>query len=74
MAGVKKPHPYIFEMALSKANVDPRNTLMVGDSLEADVMGAKAMGMKALHFNSNNEPDHEHCKTINNLIEIKSFL
>ncbi|MER3374452.1 MAG: YjjG family noncanonical pyrimidine nucleotidase [Allomuricauda sp.] len=74
MAGVKKPHPYIFELALTKANVDPKNTIMVGDSLEADILGAKNMGMQVLHFNSNGEPDHDHCITINNLIEIKSIL
>ena len=74
MAGVKKPHPQIFELALTKANVDPRNTIMVGDSLEADILGAKDMGMQVLHFNSNGEPDHDHCVTINDLIEIKSIL
>ena len=74
MAGVKKPHPLIFEMALTRANVKPQNTLMIGDSLEADILGAKALGMQVLHFNSNGEPDHKHCVTINDLIEIKSIL
>ncbi len=74
MAGVKKPHPFIFELALTKAKVDPRNTVMVGDSLEADILGAKGIGMQTLHFNSNGEPDHDHCITINNLIEIKRIL
>lgn len=74
MAGVKKPHPYIFELALTKANVEPRNTIMVGDSLEADILGAKGMGMQVLHFNSNREPDHDHSIMINNLIEIKRIL
>ena len=74
MAGVKKPHPYIFELALAKANVDPKNTIMVGDSLEADILGAKGLGMQVLHFNSNKEPDHDHSIMINNLIEIKSIL
>lgn len=74
MAGVKKPHPYIFELALNRANVDPRNTIMVGDSLEADILGAKRMGMQVLHFNSNKEPDHDHSIMIDDLIEIKSIL
>ncbi|MBO0321705.1 YjjG family noncanonical pyrimidine nucleotidase [Muricauda sp. CAU 1633] len=74
MAGVKKPHPYIFELALTKANVDPKNTIMVGDSLEADILGAQAMGMQTIHFNSNGEPDHNHGIMINNLGEIKSIL
>ncbi|MDC6385977.1 noncanonical pyrimidine nucleotidase, YjjG family [Flagellimonas taeanensis] len=74
MAGVKKPDPYIFELALSKAKVEPRHTLMVGDNLEADILGAKAMGMQVVHFNSNNEANHDVCKTIYDLIEIKSIL
>lgn len=74
MAGVKKPHPYIFELALLKAKVEPRNTLMVGDNLEADILGAKAIGMQVVHFNSNSEPSHDICRTIHDLIEIKSIL
>lgn len=74
MAGVKKPHPYIFELALNKANVDPVHTLMIGDSFEADILGAKTARMQVLHFNSNKESDHGECHTINNLIEIKNIL
>lgn len=74
MAGVKKPDPYIFELALSMAKVEPRHTLMVGDNLEADILGAKAKGMQVVHFNSNNEADHDICTTIHDLIEIKSIL
>lgn len=74
IAGVKKPHPYIFQLALTKANVAPQNSLMIGDSIEADIMGAKSAGFHALHFNAHNEPEHDLCKIINNLIEIKSIL
>ena len=51
MAGVKKPDPYIFELALDMAQVRPQNSLMIGDNLEADILGAKAMGMQVLHYN-----------------------
>lgn len=74
MAGVKKPDPYIFKLALDRAQVEAKHTLMIGDSLEADIIGAKTVKMQVLHFNSNKEPGHDHCKTINNLIEIKSIL
>lgn len=74
MAGVKKPHPQIFEMALKKASVAPENALMVGDNLEADILGAMSVGMKALHFNAHKESEHQVCKMINDLIEIKSIL
>lgn len=74
VAGVKKPHPHIFELALKRASVGPQNSLMIGDNLEADIMGAKSVGMQALHFNSNGESQHNECKMINNLLEIKSIL
>jgi len=74
MAGVKKPDPYIFELALEMAKVKPQNAIMVGDNLEADILGAKAMGMQVLHYNFHKESDHGECTMISDLIEIKSIL
>lgn len=74
IAGVKKPHPYIFELALTKANVASQNALMVGDNIEADILGARSAGFQTLHFNAHKEPEHYICKMINSLIEIKSIL
>ncbi len=74
LAGVKKPHPYIFELALTKANVASKNALMVGDNIEADILGAQSVGLQTIHFNAHNEPEHNICKMINSLIEIKSIL
>lgn len=74
MAGVKKPNPEIFELALHKANTMADRSLMVGDNIEADILGAKAVGFHALHFNAHNDPKHEHCVMIHNLREIKNYL
>ncbi|SHJ74918.1 YjjG family noncanonical pyrimidine nucleotidase [Pseudozobellia thermophila] len=74
MAGVKKPNPIIFELALEKAGTRPERSLMIGDSLEADIQGALAVGYHAVHFNAHGEPAHGHCKMIDDLIEIKFFL
>ena len=74
MAGVKKPNPIIFELALNKANVTSNTSLMIGDSLEADILGAKECGFHTLHFNAHNEPFHDFCPMIHNLGEIKTFL
>ena len=74
MAGVKKPNPIIFELALNKANTVAKKSLMVGDSLEADVLGAKAVGFHTLHFNGHNEPPHDLSQMIHDLSEIKSLL
>jgi len=72
--GYKKPHPIIFEHALNQTQAVAGNSLMIGDSLEADILGALNVGMQAIHFNSHNEPDHSHCQMVNELDEIKGIL
>ncbi|WP_149274815.1 YjjG family noncanonical pyrimidine nucleotidase [Pareuzebyella sediminis] len=74
MAGVKKPDPKIFELALHMAKTKPELSLMIGDSLEADILGAKAVGFHTLHFNAHNDPHHEFCQMIHDLNEIKTYL
>jgi FMN phosphatase YigB (HAD superfamily) len=46
-AGVRseKPHPAIFRAALERAGTRPEETIHVGDSLTADVGGARASGI-----------------------------
>jgi HAD superfamily hydrolase (TIGR01549 family) len=46
--GRVKPHPTIFQAALELLGVDARDAAMVGDSLEEDVEGARALGMRAI--------------------------
>lgn len=43
--GYMKPHAGIFENALHALRVAPEEAVMVGDSLKADVQGARAVGM-----------------------------
>lgn len=74
MVGVKKPDPKIFEFALKRAGVKATSSVMIGDSLEADILGAKNVGMQTIHFNSTNDPHHEHGIIVNDLIEIKNYL
>jgi HAD superfamily hydrolase (TIGR01549 family) len=46
--GIRKPNPDIFMHALSRLNVQPEEAAMVGDSLKADIMGAKMLNMLAI--------------------------
>jgi HAD superfamily hydrolase (TIGR01549 family) len=46
--GRVKPHPTIFQAALELLGVAPGEAAMVGDSLEEDVEGARALGMRAI--------------------------
>jgi len=57
-----------------EANTAAYKSLMVGDNIEADILGAKAVGFQALHFNAHNDPKHEHCVMIDDLREIKNYL
>jgi putative hydrolase of the HAD superfamily len=41
----RKPHPRIFELALSNWYFLPSEAVMVGDNLDADVRGAKNAGL-----------------------------
>ncbi len=73
-AGNKKPHPLIFESALKKASVAAHCSIMIGDSLEADIAGAKNAGMHTLFFNYRNEKEEFGYPSIRNLLEIKNHL
>jgi putative hydrolase of the HAD superfamily len=46
--GFVKPHPTIFQAALEQLGVEPAEAVMVGDSLEEDVEGARALGLRAI--------------------------
>jgi HAD superfamily hydrolase (TIGR01662 family) len=46
--GKTKPHASIFRAVLELLEVDPRDALMVGDSVDDDVEGARAIGMQAV--------------------------
>ena len=46
--GRVKPHPTIFQAALAALAVAPGDAVMVGDSLEEDIDGARALGMRAI--------------------------
>lgn len=74
MAGCKKPDPLIFNLALEKAKVRSGSSLMIGDSLEADILGARAVGLHTLHFNVHGEAEHKHSPMITELREIKTYL
>lgn len=59
-AGYLKPHAQVFKTALASIGVEPSEAIFVGDSLTADVLGAKGVGMRAvwrMHDNSATAPD-----------------
>jgi putative hydrolase of the HAD superfamily len=50
-AGVSKPDPRIFEIALARAGGHPDDAVMVGDSWTNDIEGARTAGVRAIWFN-----------------------
>ena len=47
---IRKPRPEIFTRALNALNVKPGDSVFVGDSVQADVAGAKIMGIRSIHL------------------------
>jgi putative hydrolase of the HAD superfamily len=58
-AGSQKPQPEIFHFALDLAGASIRNSIFIGDSIEADILGAKAVGMDHVLFNPERRPHTE---------------
>lgn len=48
--GILKPRPEIFHFALSATQSEVRDSLMIGDSWENDVAGAKGVGMHQVFY------------------------
>ena len=72
--GLKKPNPKVFLTALNKANSLPTQSVMIGDSLEADILGANNIGMQTIFYNYRNESISKKIKSIDSLLEIKNYL
>ena len=74
MAGEKKPHPNIFNFALSLANASKAESLMIGDSYEADILGAQKAGIEAVFFNEQNSNVEQPVFQVKHLLELKNIL
>ena len=51
--GIEKPCHGIFEAALAKLGVKAENAVMVGNRIDADILGANRLGMKSVWFKWN---------------------
>ncbi len=48
--GLAKPDPRIFQRAAEALDVAPSDCVLIGDNPEKDVLGAAAVGMRAVWF------------------------
>jgi len=75
--GIPKPNPLIFEVLLKKINLTAKDVLMVGDSLQNDILGAKNAGIQSVWYNPNrihNETDISPDYEIHDLRELLTLL
>ncbi len=78
--GVRKPNIKMFHVACERAEVSPKDSMCVGDSIQNDIVGANSVGMTSIHINrksdllipkmGNEHPDY----SISNLYDILSYL
>jgi HAD superfamily hydrolase (TIGR01662 family) len=69
----RKPSPEIFQKALEKLGVDASEAVFVGDTVDADIQGAKSVGMKTIFLERRSQKEAEHTypdRTIKNLNEL----
>jgi len=72
--GMRKPHPSIFLSALAYFSVPPEYSLMVGDKLSMDILGANNLGMKTAWITRRIKNEHRKLiDQINPTIEITSL-
>lgn len=50
-----KPKPEIFDYALRQTQASVDESIMIGDSMEVDIAGARSAGMDQVHVNFNNQ-------------------
>lgn len=76
MAGVTKPNPKIFELALKMSNALPENSIIIGDSIETDIKGGIQAGLQTIYYRRAGQPEisADISPTIEHLEEIKSIL
>jgi len=68
--GVSKPDPRIFKNAMKTAGCDPKRSIHVGNSYEADVVGAKRVGITPVLVDRNGEYGWAECPKVKALAEL----
>jgi putative hydrolase of the HAD superfamily len=71
-----KPHLAIFEFALRTAGAEATSSIMIGDTLDADIEGGNKAGMDTVYFNPAEPASGNIVPTyvIQNLGELKKIL
>ncbi len=71
---MKKPNPHIFNVALQAAKTTPEQSMMIGDTYEADILGAEKVNMKTICFNYHKLKMPDKQIVVDELLEIQNYL
>jgi putative hydrolase of the HAD superfamily len=73
--GFRKPDKRIFDYAMDKTGATAEDSIMIGDGLEVDILGARNVGWDTVYFNPENI-EHQEMVTheIRSLEELTGFL
>ncbi len=74
IVGVEKPHPEIFQIALSRAGIEASQALFVGDTYSTDIGGAQLAGLRGVLMDRVGAYPHADCPRINSLPELDQIL
>lgn len=74
--GINKPHPGIFNFALNEVGANADQTIMIGDNLQTDIVGAKNSGIDQIWFNPKGKDanDVEPTCIVGSLLDIMTVL
>ena len=72
-AGVKKPSPRIFELALERARIEPSRVVHIGDTYQTDVLGARKAGIRGIMLDRRGGVHHDH-EVISSLLKLHPLL
>lgn len=67
-AGAEKPDARIYQLALEKLKAEKSLSIMIGDSMEKDVLGARKFGISACLFGKQ-EGENEQTESFQNLLK-----
>ena len=69
-AGVEKPDGRIFSLALQRLGLEPQEVVHIGDQYEADVVGARAVGITPILLDRKGKARHQGVICIGSLTEL----
>lgn len=78
--GIRKPKVGIFQVACERAGVSPKEAMLVGDTIENDIVGANRAGMTSVFINRKSDvlvpkiADERPDYSISNLYDVLSCL